>query len=68
MTNIRERQHVRIYIYKSKKCETFLYTKSETLFKKQDNLRFVFIYKIPDTLHYAILQEISDIGIYRLKA
>ena len=36
---------------------TFLYTKSGTLRKKQDNLRYVFIYKNPDTLRYAISIE-----------
>ena len=29
---------------------TFLYTKIMTLGKKQDNLRYVFLYKNPDTL------------------
>ena len=33
---------------------TFLYAKTQTLRKKQDNLRYVFMFKNPDTLHYAI--------------
>ena len=33
---------------------TFLYTKSQTLRKNQDNLCYSFIYKNPDTLRYAI--------------
>ena len=33
---------------------TFLYTKGQTLRKKQSNLRNVFIYKKLDALHYAI--------------
>ena len=32
----------------------FLYTIIQTLHKKQDNLRYVFIYKNPDILRYAI--------------
>ena len=43
ITAISERQRARI---KSKNnCETFLYTKIRTLFKKQDNFRYTFIYK-----------------------
>ena len=37
---------------------TFLYTKSQTLGKKQDNLRYVFLYKNPGTLRYAIFDRI----------
>ena len=40
---------IAIYIYKKHdtlRYVTFLYTKSQTLRKKQDNLRYVFIYKI----------------------
>ena len=65
MTAIRETQRARFYIYKREKnCETFLYTKSQTLCKKQDNLRYVFIYKKPDTLPYAIFHENFGVGIY----
>ena len=39
----------------------FLYTRSQTLHKKQDNLRYVFIYKNPDTLSYAIFHWIFEI-------
>ena len=39
-----------LYIQKAKKCETFLYPKTQTLFKKQDNFRYVFMNKKHDTL------------------
>ena len=41
---------------------TFLYTKIQTLRKKQENLHYVFIYKNPDTLYYAIFHGIFEIG------
>ena len=41
---------------------TFLYSKIQTLRKKQDNLRYVFIYKNPDTLCYTIFYRIFEIG------
>ena len=41
MTSINERQGAHLYTQKSKKCETFLYTKGQTLFKKQDNFCYV---------------------------
>ena len=49
----------RMFIYtKSKKnCQTFLYTKSHTLFKKLDNFRYVFIYKKQYTLRYSIFMK-----------
>ena len=40
----------------------FLYTKIQTLRKKQDNLRYVFIYKNQDTFHYGIFRLIFEIG------
>ena len=40
----------------------FLYTKFQTLRKKQDNLRYVFIYKKPNTFCYAIFHGIFEIG------
>ena len=46
-----------IDIQESKKLKTFSYTKSKKLCKNQDNLRYVFIYKNPDTLRYAIFHE-----------
>ena len=49
-----------IYIYKAKNGETFLYTKIQTLCKKQDNLRYVFIYKNLDTFRYASFHEIFE--------
>ena len=53
-TDIIEIQRARWNTQKSKKCETFLYTKSQTLFKKLDNIRYVFIYKKPYTWRYGI--------------
>ena len=41
---------------------TFLYKKIQTLRKKQDNLRYVFMFKNLDTLHYAIFHSIFEIG------
>ena len=65
MTTISERRRACLDIYKmQKKCETFLYTKIQALCKKQDNLPYVFIYKNPDTLHYAIFHEMLEIGIF----
>ena len=49
MTAIIERQRERLYKQKAKNCKTFLNTKSETLFKKLDNFRYVYIYKKPYT-------------------
>ena len=42
-----QRKKTRTFIYKKSKnnCQTFLYTKSETLFKKLDNFRYAFISK-----------------------
>ena len=39
-----------------------LYAKSQTHFKRQENLRYVFIHKQPNTLRYAIFHEIFEIG------
>ena len=41
---------------------TCLYTRSQTLQKQQDNLCYVFIYKMPDTLRYAIFHWMFGIG------
>ena len=49
-------------------CETFLYTKSQTIFKKLHNFRFVFISKKQYTLHYGIFHEIFEVGIYIQKS
>ena len=57
-----------IYIQKSGKMRNFLYTRSHTLYQKEYNLRCVFIYKMPDTLGYAIFHEISEISISIQKA
>ena len=40
----------------------FLYTKIQTIRKKQDVLRYVFIYQNMDTLRYAIFHWIFEIG------
>ena len=48
MTAIIKRQRVSFYIQKKQNnCETCLYTKTQTLFEKLDNFRYVFIYKKP---------------------
>ena len=41
---------------------TCLYTKIQTLRKNQDNLRYIFIYKKPYTVHYANFHGIFEIG------
>ena len=53
---------------KQKNCEIFIYTKIQTLIKNQDNLRYVFIYKNPDTIRYTIFHETSEIGTSIQKA
>ena len=68
MTTIIERQRTRLYTQKEKNCETFLSKKSQTVFKKQDNFRYVFIYKKRYTLRYWIFHEIFEVGIYIQKA
>ena len=49
---------------KSKKIakRLYIYAKSQTLFKKQDNLRYVFIYKKSDTLRYAIFMKMLKLA------
>ena len=46
----------------------FLYTKSQTLCKKQDNFCYVCLYKNQDTLRYAIFHENFEVNIYTQKA
>ena len=47
-------------------CETFLYTKSQTLFKKLDDIRYVFTYKKPYTLRYGIFMKFLKLAfIYK---
>ena len=69
MTPISEIQRACLYIYKKQKIANrlYIYTKSQTLCKKQVNLRYVFIHKSPDTLYYAIFHKIFEIGIYIYK-
>ena len=58
------KDNAHVYIHKNQNnCETFLYTKSKTIFKKLDNSRYVFIYKKPYTLRYGIFHEIFEVGI-----
>ena len=47
---------------------TFLYTKSLTLHKKQDNIRYIFINKTQGTLRYAIFHENFEFGIFLQEA
>ena len=61
MTPISKRQGAPLYIYII--LNVYIYTKIQTLCKKQDNLRQVFVHKKPDTLVYAIFHEIFEIGI-----
>ena len=54
-----------LYIQRAKKTKRlYVYTKIQTLCKKQDNLRYVFIHKKPSTLRYAIFHEIFESSIY----
>ena len=63
MTTFSEIQLAHIYIYKKQeKCETFLYTKIQTLRINQYNLPCVLIYKKLDTSRYAIFHGILEIG------
>ena len=62
------RKTTRPFMYtKQKKCEAFLYTKSQTLFKKLDNFRCVLYPKI---IHSTLrdFHEIFEVGIYIQKA
>ena len=69
MAAISERQCARLYIYIIiKKLRNVLYTKRQTLYKKQDNVRYVFIHKKQDTLRSAIFHENFEVGIYIQKA
>ena len=66
MTAIIGRKRARLYTKSKKNCETFLYTKSRTLFKKLDNFLYVFIFKKPYTLRYAIFMKILKLAfIYK---
>ena len=67
MTAIIERERTRLYTKNQKKCETFLYTKSRTLFKKLDNFRYVFIYKKPYTWRYGILMKFLKLAFINNK-
>ena len=56
MTAIIERQRARLY-KKQKRFQTFLYTKSQTLFKKLSKFRYVFKYKKQYTWRYGIFMK-----------
>ena len=67
ITNINERQHARLYIYKKGgNFKTFLYYKK--LFNKQEILRYVYLKKKLDTILYAKFHEFFEIGICIQKA
>ena len=53
--------HVFMLIKRGNFRNGYLY-KNQTLFKKQDNLLYVFIHKKPDSLRYVIFHEIFEIG------
>ena len=49
--------------------KTFLYAKSQTLFTKLDNFRYVFIYKNSYTLRYRIFHDFFNLAFtVRLKS
>ena len=56
MTTISEIQRTRFYIYQKQKNVKCFNTKSQTLCKKQDNLRYIFY--IQKTRHFT-LQDFS---------
>ena len=65
MTPIRKRQRARyIYIQITKNCETIIYTKIHTLFKKQDNFRYVLIHKNQNTIRYVFFHANYEVGIF----
>ena len=57
MTVIIKRQRARLYTQRETNYQTFLYRKIQTLFKKLDNFRYVFIYKKQYTWHYEIFMK-----------
>ena len=68
MTAISERQRSCVYIYKKQNNAKLLYKKRHTFFKKQDNVRYVYLYKKQDTLLYAVFGENFESGIFIQKA
>ena len=66
MNPISQRQRVRFIHIKKIAKNLYIYARIETLFKKKDNLRYVFIHKKPDNFRYAIFHEcfVIDIHIY----
>ena len=50
LSSAQDNLHVLIYTKSKNNCETFLITKSQTLFKKQDNFRYV-LYRKSKTLY-----------------
>ena len=69
ITAIIKRQRAHFNIYKNqKKFRNVSYKKSQTLCKKQENFRYVFIYKNQDTLYSTIFHENFEVCIYIQKA
>ena len=66
--NKRKKTCTFLYIQKEKNAKRFYIQKGQTLCKKQENSRYVFIYKKKNTLRYAILNEIFEVGIFIQKA
>ena len=56
-----------MYTKSKKMFNVYIYTKRETIFKKQDNLHYVFIYKKPDTLRYAIFIKLLKLAFIYTK-
>ena len=68
MTPISGKKCTRFYIYKKQKKPLYINTKSQILFKKQENLRYVFIHKNPYTLRstiFMIFLKLTFIYIYK---
>ena len=69
MTAIIERQRARFYINKKQeKLRNVLYANSQTLFKKLDNYRCVFVLKKRYTIRYRVFHEIFEAGIFIQKS
>ena len=64
------RKTTRTFIFTKckKSCETFLFTKSQTLFKKLDSFRYAFKYKKRYIDVTEFFYEIFEVSIYIQKA
>ena len=56
-----------IYTKSEKNCDMFLYTKSQSLIKKLDNSRYVFIYKKPYIWRYGIFMKFLKLAFINKK-